>query len=105
VHTQVAIALGASVHPLTRITPSVRRAVMSSAGFERALETKSRKLTFVSPLYNRFCSSIVCEISPSPNFTASIVKDKTYANTLVVYELYDGKALMETITGWSVGNL
>jgi len=44
-------------------------------------------------------------ITINSNFTASIVKDKTYANTLVVYELYDGKALMETITGWSVGNL
>jgi hypothetical protein len=30
VETQVAIALGASVHPLTRITPSVSRTMITS---------------------------------------------------------------------------
>ncbi|MPM58044.1 hypothetical protein SDC9_104873 [bioreactor metagenome] len=32
VETQVAIALGASVHPLTRITPSVSSTVTASGG-------------------------------------------------------------------------
>jgi hypothetical protein len=34
VDTQVAIALGASVQPLTRITPRVSKTVIKSAGFE-----------------------------------------------------------------------
>ena len=32
--TQVAIALGASVHPLTKITPRVRATVISRTGFD-----------------------------------------------------------------------
>ena len=34
VDTQVAIALGASVQPFTRMTPKVKAKVMSSAGLE-----------------------------------------------------------------------
>lgn len=35
--TQVAMALGASVHPFTKITPRVNRVVTRSAGFPEAL--------------------------------------------------------------------
>jgi len=38
--TQVAIALGASVQPLTKITPSVRATVIASIGLEKTCEMK-----------------------------------------------------------------
>ena len=38
--TQVAMALGASVQPLTKITPSVRATVMASTGEENTCCTK-----------------------------------------------------------------
>jgi hypothetical protein len=34
VETQVAMAFGASVHPLTKITPKVNIVIMTSAGFD-----------------------------------------------------------------------
>ena len=42
---QVAMALGASVHPLTRITPSVSSVIISSGGLLCRLERKSERLT------------------------------------------------------------
>ena len=43
----VAIAFGASVHPLTKITPSVRRAVISSAGDDESCRKKSANETSI----------------------------------------------------------
>jgi len=41
VETQVAMALGASVQPLTRITPSVRTVVTANAGLDESPVKKS----------------------------------------------------------------
>ena len=38
--TQVAIAFGASVHPLTKITPNVSNVVTARAGFDSTCCTK-----------------------------------------------------------------
>ena len=38
--TQVAMALGASVQPFTKMTPSVSRTVMASIGFEKTCAMK-----------------------------------------------------------------
>ncbi|WP_241222884.1 hypothetical protein [Bifidobacterium samirii] len=43
--TQVAIALGASVHPLTKMTPSVSNVVTVNAGFESTCWMKWEKDT------------------------------------------------------------
>ena len=47
VDTQVAMALGASVQPLTRITPIVNSAVMASIGLEPSIEANSVRLTLM----------------------------------------------------------
>ena len=50
--TQVAMALGASVQPFTKMTPSVSNVVMASAGFEHTCwmkyenDTSKRVITF-----------------------------------------------------------
>ena len=52
VETHVAIALGASVHPFTRITPSVNSTVTISKGLLTDCEIKSGKLIIIdSPTY------------------------------------------------------
>lgn len=44
VETQVAIALGASVHPLTMMTPNVNTVVMINAGYMLNSEMKSNNV-------------------------------------------------------------
>ena len=48
VEMQVAIAFGASVHPFTRITPSVSSTVMSSAGLVVSREMNSDNVIVIS---------------------------------------------------------
>ena len=52
--TQVAMALGASVHPFTKITPSVNSVVTRSAGFSRSSPRKpvnDRSIRFIPFLF------------------------------------------------------
>ena len=51
VEMQVAIALGASVHPLTRITPNVSATVTISAGLDVNLVKKSEKVIVIVSLF------------------------------------------------------
>jgi hypothetical protein len=50
VDTQVAIALGASVQPFTKITPKVNRVVTQKAGLLAKRERKSPSAIVISPL-------------------------------------------------------
>ena len=55
VETQVAMALGASVQPLTRITLRVRRTVTARAGLDTSYERKVEKLIVISlPFLNMY---------------------------------------------------
>ena len=55
VETQVAMALGASVQPLTRITLRVRRTVTARAGLDTSCERKVEKLIVISlPFLNMY---------------------------------------------------
>lgn len=55
VETQVAMALGASVQPLTRITPRVSTTVTARTGLERSCDRKEEKLIVISlPFLNMF---------------------------------------------------
>ena len=47
VEIQVAIALGASVHPFTRITPNVSNTITSKAGFVTRLPKNSVSVTVI----------------------------------------------------------
>lgn len=49
VEIQVAIAFGASVQPLTRITPSVRSTVINKAGLDVILDKKSFNVIVILP--------------------------------------------------------
>ena len=48
VETQVAMALGASVQPLTRMTPSVSRTETARVGLEKRWERKSERETVIN---------------------------------------------------------
>jgi len=51
VETHVAIALGASVQPLTRITPIISKDVINKIGLEIACDKKSEKvIAIISPV-------------------------------------------------------
>jgi len=53
VETHVAIAFGASVHPLTKITPKVSKVVINKIGLEVTCVKKSEKdTTIISPIPN-----------------------------------------------------
>jgi hypothetical protein len=64
VDTQVAIALGASVHPLTNITPIKSRVIISSAGLDTNWLIKFEKVIVIFlPLVKRISflrPSVVC---------------------------------------------
>jgi len=49
VDTQVAIALGASVHPLTNITPSIKAEVMNKAGFVSCRRNSAKEIVIIVP--------------------------------------------------------
>ena len=67
VETQVAMALGASVQPLTKMTPKVRSTVRINMGFETRLDKKS-------------CSDNVMSFAPLPSAY-------DFTNRLSVYTL------------------
>ena len=48
VEMQVAMAFGASVHPLTVMVPNVRITVMTRAGLDSKFSIKSSKVTVIS---------------------------------------------------------
>ncbi len=54
VDTQVAMAFGASVHPLTKITPRVKTTMMSKAGLPAMLLIKSEKVIVIFLRIPRF---------------------------------------------------
>jgi len=49
VETQVAIALGASVQPFTRITPRIRAEVMNKAGFDNCCRNSAKEIVIFVP--------------------------------------------------------
>jgi hypothetical protein len=49
VDTQVAIALGASVHPLTKITPSINTTVINNAGLDSCCRKSFNEIVMIMP--------------------------------------------------------
>lgn len=80
VDTQVAIALGASVQPLTNITPRINTTVISNVGFDSCLRNSEKVIViFVPPkAYNSIF------IIPLKIVTLiSFVSNKNYASILI----------------------
>ena len=67
VETQVAIAFGASVHPLTRITPSVRNEATNRVGFCTACRRNSIK-DIRKPHSNRIFWQYRCQYATYPYY-------------------------------------